>query len=126
MNGLFHCRLKHCELFGPTNFAPVINTTVTIARQFQNGRHYFVLLIITDGVISDMKLTKRAIINASSLPISIIIGKQLQFLISINVNSFKMLEQFGSISISIVFELFICLWFEISLFFHSLRFYYVI
>lgn len=69
----YRIRLKNVELFGPTNFAPVINTTVTIARQFQNGRHYFVLLIITDGVISDMKLTKRAIINASSLPISIII-----------------------------------------------------
>lgn len=69
----YRIRLKNVELFGPTNFSPVINTTVTIARQFQNGKHYFVLLIITDGVISDMKLTKRAIINASSLPVSIII-----------------------------------------------------
>jgi len=34
---------------------------------------YFVLLIITDGVISDMADTKRAIVYASTLPYSIII-----------------------------------------------------
>lgn len=46
---------------------------MSIANQFQDGKHYFVLLIITDGIISDMHQTKRAIINASTLPISIII-----------------------------------------------------
>lgn len=60
-------------LYGPTNFAPVINNTISIADQFQDGKHYFVLLIITDGIISDMHHTKRAIVNASTLPISIII-----------------------------------------------------
>lgn len=65
--------LKTVELYGPTNFAPVINNTISIAREFQDGKHYFVLLIITDGIISDMKDTKHAIISASSLPISIII-----------------------------------------------------
>ena len=39
-------------------------------RLFQN---YFVLLIITDGVISDMSETLGAIVTASSLPMSIII-----------------------------------------------------
>ena len=37
---------------------------------FQN---YFVLLILTDGVISDIKETKAAIVHASALPMSIII-----------------------------------------------------
>lgn len=60
-------------MFGPTNFSPVINNTIQIAQQFQDGQHYFVLLIITDGIISDMHHTKNAIINASQLPISIII-----------------------------------------------------
>lgn len=60
-------------LFGPTNFALVINNTISIAQQFQDGKHYFVLLIITDGVICDMHNTKNAVINASRLPISIII-----------------------------------------------------
>lgn len=66
-------QLNCVQLYGPTNFAPVINNAISIATQFQDGRHYFVLLIITDGIISDMHQTKRAIINASSLPISIII-----------------------------------------------------
>uniref|UniRef100_A0A3P9MZW5 Copine family member 9 n=1 Tax=Poecilia reticulata TaxID=8081 RepID=A0A3P9MZW5_POERE len=34
---------------------------------------YFVLLMITDGVISDMVQTKEAVVNAASLPLSIII-----------------------------------------------------
>lgn len=65
--------LKTLEMYGPTNFAPVINNAISIASGFQDGKHYFVLLIITDGIISDLKETKHAIISASSLPISIII-----------------------------------------------------
>ncbi|XP_037044679.1 copine-9-like [Bradysia coprophila] len=65
--------VKTVELYGPTNFAPVINNAISIAREFQDGKHYFVLLMITDGIISDIKETKHAIITASSLPISIII-----------------------------------------------------
>ncbi|XP_039941539.2 copine-5-like isoform X5 [Hirundo rustica] len=38
-----------------------------------DGSQYFVLLIITDGVISDMAQTKEAIVNAAKLPMSIII-----------------------------------------------------
>lgn len=66
-------RLTTVQLFGPTNFSPVIHNTISIASQFQDGKHYFVLLIITDGIISDMHQTKNTIIMASSLPISIII-----------------------------------------------------
>lgn len=65
--------LSSVTLHGPTNFAPVINNTANIARGFQDGKHYFVQLIITDGVISDMNETSDAIVNASSLPMSIII-----------------------------------------------------
>lgn len=65
--------LTRVTLHGPTSFAPVINNTIEIAKEFQDGRHYFVLLIITDGIISDMRQTIHAIINASKLPISIII-----------------------------------------------------
>lgn len=72
---LHHYRnqLRLVTLYGPTNFAPVISNTSAIAREFQDGRHFFVLLIITDGVISDMHFTKHAIIDASTLPLSIII-----------------------------------------------------
>lgn len=66
-------QLKVVELHEPSNFAPVIKDTIEIAKRYQDGKHYFVLLIITDGIISDMTLTKDAIIEASGLPISIII-----------------------------------------------------
>lgn len=36
-------------------------------------QQYFILLIITDGEITDLDQTKQAIINASKLPMSIII-----------------------------------------------------
>ncbi len=36
-------------------------------------QNYTILLIITDGVINDLELTKSAIINASLQPLSIII-----------------------------------------------------
>jgi hypothetical protein len=39
----------------------------------QSGDQYFVLLIITDGIITDMEATKYAIVNACELPMSIII-----------------------------------------------------
>ncbi|CAG2109150.1 unnamed protein product, partial [Medioppia subpectinata] len=65
--------LSTITLHGPTNFAPIINNTASIASRFQDGKHYFVLLIITDGVISDMNETLDAIVNASSLCLSIII-----------------------------------------------------
>ena len=38
-----------------------------------SSQQYFVLLIITDGVITDMDQTRNAIVNASRLPMSIII-----------------------------------------------------
>lgn len=64
-------------LYGPTNFAPIINNTASIARQTlsasQPGSQYFVLLIITDGIITDMEKTKEALVNAAKLPLSIII-----------------------------------------------------
>ncbi|KAL9834902.1 LOW QUALITY PROTEIN: copine-1 [Geothlypis trichas] len=36
-------------------------------------QHYFILLIITDGEITDLDQTRQAIVNASNLPVSIII-----------------------------------------------------
>ncbi|XP_069062241.1 copine-9 [Pleurodeles waltl] len=65
--------LRTVQLYGPTNFAPVINQVARAAAQVTDGSQYYVLLVITDGVISDMVATKEAIVNASSLPMSIII-----------------------------------------------------
>uniref|UniRef100_A0A8C9ZRI5 Copine-3 n=1 Tax=Sander lucioperca TaxID=283035 RepID=A0A8C9ZRI5_SANLU len=70
-----HC-LPQLKLWGPTNFSPIINHVAYFARQAlrQNmASQYFVLLIITDGVITDMDQTRTAIVEASRLPMSIII-----------------------------------------------------
>ncbi|XP_049275614.1 copine-8 isoform X1 [Rhipicephalus sanguineus] len=65
--------LQSVQLYGPTNFSPVINHVAKFANTYRDGRSYFVLLIITDGVISDMPQAMEAIVRASSLPMSIII-----------------------------------------------------
>uniref|UniRef100_A0A669EEG3 Copine family member 9 n=1 Tax=Oreochromis niloticus TaxID=8128 RepID=A0A669EEG3_ORENI len=65
--------LRAVQLYGPTNFAPVINKVANCAAEITDGSQYFVLLMITDGVISDMVQTKEAVVNAASLPLSIII-----------------------------------------------------
>ncbi|XP_064409863.1 copine-3 isoform X1 [Latimeria chalumnae] len=68
--------LPQVRLCGPTNFSPII-THVTrfaaAATSQQTASQYFVLLIITDGVITDLDQTRQAIVNASRLPMSIII-----------------------------------------------------
>lgn len=66
-------KLRQVILSGPTNFSPCIAHCNNIASQFVDGNHYFVLLIVTDGIISDMMQTKKAIIEASKCPLSIII-----------------------------------------------------
>ncbi|KAF8941089.1 Copine-8 [Dissophora ornata] len=67
--------LQFAQLYGPTNFSPVINQTAAICNQHRSGQteEYYVLLILTDGVITDMDNTVSAIIAASRLPLSIII-----------------------------------------------------
>uniref|UniRef100_A0A8C9ZLZ2 Copine family member 9 n=1 Tax=Sander lucioperca TaxID=283035 RepID=A0A8C9ZLZ2_SANLU len=65
--------LRTVQLYGPTNFAPVINQVARCAAEVTDGSQYFVLLMITDGVISDMAQTKEAVVNAASLPMSVII-----------------------------------------------------
>ncbi|XP_046386140.1 copine-8-like isoform X2 [Ischnura elegans] len=69
----YHACIRQIQLYGPTNFAPVINHVAKFAGAYRDGRHYFILLIITDGVITDMLRTTQAIVSASSLPMSIII-----------------------------------------------------
>ncbi|NWW91842.1 CPNE9 protein, partial [Rhynochetos jubatus] len=60
--------LRTVQLYGPTNFAPVINQVAGAAARVTDGSQYHVLLIITDGVISDMLQTKEAIVTVSATP----------------------------------------------------------
>jgi hypothetical protein len=59
------------RLSGPTNFAPVIEHVSAAAARASNT--YTVLLIITDGEITDMDDTVDAIVRADALPLSIVI-----------------------------------------------------
>ncbi|XAR52531.1 hypothetical protein NMG60_11020661 [Bertholletia excelsa] len=67
--------LHNVTLAGPTLFGQVINTAAEIAGHSltYNRSKYFVLLIITDGVLTDLQETKDALVRASDLPLSILI-----------------------------------------------------
>ncbi|XP_057701514.1 copine-1 isoform X2 [Corythoichthys intestinalis] len=68
--------LPQLRLSGPTNFSPIINHVASIASgaaQSDSASQYFVLLILTDGEITDLDQTRDAIVRASRLPLSIII-----------------------------------------------------
>jgi len=70
----YYNSLNTVQLYGPTNFAPVINHVANFAAAHQGeASNYFVLLILTDGIITDFDDTKRALVGASSLPMSVII-----------------------------------------------------
>ena len=68
--------IKQIILSGPTNFAPMINElNKTVKEDLKNGLilKYNILLILTDGKIDDFQNTIDALVEASFLPISVII-----------------------------------------------------
>lgn len=58
---------------GPTHFASIIERVTECVRVNLERKVYSILMIITDGDIHDMVQTKRLIVQASTLPLSIII-----------------------------------------------------
>ncbi|CAA3021639.1 E3 ubiquitin-protein ligase RGLG2-like isoform X2 [Olea europaea var. sylvestris] len=75
--------VPHLKLAGPTSFAPIIEMAMSIVEQ--NGGQYHVLLIIADGQVTrsvdterdqlspQEQITVQAIVEASKLPLSIIL-----------------------------------------------------
>jgi hypothetical protein len=61
------------KLYGPTNFAPTIQATAIGARQAEADHIYSILLIITDGEITDIDDTIDALVEADDIALSIII-----------------------------------------------------
>ncbi len=53
--------ISYCHIF--TSISPPV--LVRFAKAYADGSHYFVLLILTDGVITDMPQTKEAIVKVS-------------------------------------------------------------
>lgn len=58
------------KLSGPTNFAPLIDKCIEIVKANNFGFH--ILLIITDGQVTNERETSRAIVEATNYPISIV------------------------------------------------------
>ena len=69
--------LSRVTLAGPTYFTPIIDKVISEIRSDLENRqeenHYYILLILTDGCINDMQQTCDKIVEASYLPLSIII-----------------------------------------------------
>ncbi|XP_023368009.1 copine-1 isoform X3 [Otolemur garnettii] len=68
--------LPQVRLYGPTNFAPIINHVARFAAQAAHqgtASQYFVLLLLTDGAVTDVDATREAVVHASNLPMSVII-----------------------------------------------------
>ena len=68
--------LPMLKLHGPTYFAPIINELNKNVKEdlaAGNTMNYSILMILTDGLINDMDDTIDALVEASFLPISVII-----------------------------------------------------
>eukprot|EP01083_Nonionella_stella_P198652 729178_1 len=67
--------LPRIKLSGPTLISQILNTAASIASEpwTADSQHYSILLILTDGIINDVKQSVDAIVAATNLPLSIII-----------------------------------------------------
>ncbi|XP_012670190.1 copine-7 [Clupea harengus] len=67
--------LPKIQLYGPTNVAPIITRIAKLAAgdETKDASRYHILLILTDGVVTDMADTREAIVRGSYQPLSIII-----------------------------------------------------
>jgi copine 5/8/9 len=63
--------LRNSTLRGPTNFAPVINRTMQVAKEsVRTCRKYACLLILTDGAITDLQQTISYALGQNACPSS--------------------------------------------------------
>ena len=69
--------LDKVKLSGPTIFAHIIQKVIKNIKNVLENKpkenHYYILMILTDGLINDMDDTIKYIIEGSKLPLSIII-----------------------------------------------------
>lgn len=81
--------LFNCGLYGPTYFGPCLRTIADYVKDRMHEKMYHILLILTDGDIHDMPLTKDIIVEGSDYPLSIII-------IGLGENQFEKMEELDS------------------------------
>ena len=68
--------LNQTKLYGPTFFHYIINHVISFVKEdviSENKMNYTILMILTDGIIDDMDDTIDSLVEASFLPISVII-----------------------------------------------------
>lgn len=72
---LYNNALKNLELSGPTYFSHLLERAINFTgmNMKNNPDNYTILLILTDGVIHDMSETIGWLIEASKLPMSVVI-----------------------------------------------------
>ena len=76
--GRYRAALQRVKLHGPTLFQGILGEAVSKAMAgdheiSQMNQQYTVLLILTDGIINDMEATIDSLIEASGLPLSVIV-----------------------------------------------------
>ena len=73
MFNMYRTALKGTSLSGPTYFSQVLKVVLEYMKASSQLQMYHILLILTDGVIHDMRETKDLIVECSGYPLSIII-----------------------------------------------------
>ena len=69
----YHMALQKTQLYGPTYFGPVINKMKNIIKRDGDNKNYYILMILTDGIIDDIDDTIEELVEVSTLPLSVII-----------------------------------------------------
>lgn len=67
----YKTNLMFLEAGGQRHIAPVIRQVSQLSKNFLNGKHYFVLVLMTSGSNADNSDTMDAIVKASAMPLSI-------------------------------------------------------
>lgn len=81
--------LPQITLYGPTLFGSIIEKQIEMTKAKMGSKTYNVLLILTDGEIHDMEKTVELVVQASELPMSIII-------IGVGDEQFEMMKSLDS------------------------------
>ena len=69
----YHNAVNAVELWGPTNFSPIIRKMNNIIKEQGHNLKYHILMILTDGIIDDLDETIDELVDGSFLPLSVII-----------------------------------------------------